>query len=781
MPSRACALALCLIQCPALWAAAPPTPAWWPPAVEANLSRAGANRAELLDALHRVPARQRDGMAFLIANMPDRDLRSLSAAFLLSEVDLAHRARALAPWGRSVPDDLFLNAVLPYANLDEPRDPWRMHLREICLPLVKDSKTPAEAAQKINANLFAKVKVKYSTARKRANQSPKESMESGLASCSGLSILLVDACRSVGIPARVVGTPLWANRSGNHTWVEVYDGRWMFTGAAEQDPNGMDRGWFVHNASQAKVDDPAHGIYAASFRRTDVVFPLVWAPSNRDTFAENVTGRYVKAAPAVAKLVRVTIRVVEAGSKKRLSLPVVVEEKAGLCEKCRGASKGESSDRNDHLAFELQSARQYVVRVGSPVRAEAIFTAEGAEKTVTIEVPAVDAALAAELTSEARRYFEASAERRAAWKFDAKLEKLLATDDAAAREAVWAAYQSAAIHTDAKKDFDASVVRHDKHVSAYVLKKVGKKPADGWPVFIAMHGGGGVPKSVNDSQWKIMQSYYRDQTSVAGYLYVALRAPNDVWNGFYDGYVPPLICNLIRQLALFGEADFDKAFLMGYSHGGYGAFYVGPRIPDRFAAVHASAAAPSDGEAIARNLRNLPFTFMIGEKDTAYGRIERCTAFGKAVDKLVADNKGDYPVRMELKTGMGHGGLPDRDKIKEMHPHRRAAAPRRVTWEIVGGSMPDFYWLSVPKVGGGQTIDASIEGNKLTLTTSKVEKLDVRLDARLVDFGKPLSISLDGKKSEVKIAPSLAVLCRTMAQRGDPHLAASCVVPLPAK
>ena len=105
-----------------------------------------------------------------------------------------------------------------------------------------------------------------------------------------------------------------------------------------------------------------------------------------------------------------------------------------------------------------------------------------------------------------------------------------------------------------------------------------------------MHGGGGVPKAVNDSQWRVMQRYYRDQPSVSGYLYLALRAPNDSWNGFYADYVPPLVVALIRQFLLFGDVDPDKVFLMGYSHGGYGAFFIGPKIPDRFAAVHASAA-----------------------------------------------------------------------------------------------------------------------------------------------------------------------------------------------
>ena len=78
-----------------------------------------------------------------------------------------------------------------------------------------------------------------------------------------------------------------------------------------------------------------------------------------------------------------------------------------------------------------------------------------------------------------------------------------------------------------------------------------------------------------------------------GYLYVALRAPNDTWNGFYDDYVYPLVVNLINQMLLYAEADPDKIFIMGYSHGGYGAFAIGPKMPDRFAAIHASAAAPT--------------------------------------------------------------------------------------------------------------------------------------------------------------------------------------------
>ena len=58
------------------------------------------------------------------------------------------------------------------------------------------------------------------------------------------------------------------------------------------------------------------------------------------------------------------------------------------------------------------------------------------------------------------------------------------------------------------------------------------------------------------------------------------------------------------------------------------------RFPDRFAAVHASAAAPTDGTISPLSLRNTRFTFMIGENDTAYGRRERCEKFNQEIQKL---------------------------------------------------------------------------------------------------------------------------------------------------
>ncbi|MFO0848353.1 MAG: transglutaminase-like domain-containing protein [Gemmataceae bacterium] len=372
----------------ALLAAAAPVAAADPWATEAQaaLAKAGANRPQLERALADVPAAQRAGMAFLVANMPDRDLTALSADFLLTNVRLAYQARADAPWGADIPEDVFLNAVLPYANLDERRDDWRAEFVELCRPIVRGCKAPTEATMRLNAELFPRLNLKYSTKRKAPNQSPRESIAQGLASCTGLSVVLADACRAVGVPARVVGTPLWANKRGNHTWVEVWDRGWHFTGACEPDPVGLDRGWFVGDAAQAVKGSPQHAIFAASFRRTGLHFPLVWAKGSREVPAEDVTDRYAKPAARPADTARVLVRVVDAAGR-RVAVRVTAMAADDPAAKAEGTSRGETADANDLLGFDLRPDRAYIIRTAGAEKSVRTGPA-GREQVVELVRPA---------------------------------------------------------------------------------------------------------------------------------------------------------------------------------------------------------------------------------------------------------------------------------------------------------------------------------------------------------------------------------------------------------
>ena len=754
---------------------------WWSGKVEEALGRAGGNRGELLRFLGKVSDAHRPAASFLLENMPQRDLESLEADYLRENLRLAFEARAAAAWGKKLPEDVFFNDVLPYMSANEAREAWRPGLREKCLPLVKECKSPGEAAHELNRKIFKLLGVRYSTKRNRADQAPAETIETGLASCTGLSILLVDACRSVGVPARLAGTPNWVNKSGNHTWVEVWDDGWHFAGAAEPDSRGLDHGWFQGRAAQAIEGSPEHAIYATSFRKTGTSFPLVWAPGVDYVSAVNVTSRYIPAGAKPQDKPRLLVRVLEGEGGERVVRSVELIDRADLEKVLRGRSRDESNDTNDILTFKVEKGRAYELRI---LDGERVLSREyrcGGDRQDVVSIFLADPSPRKlkevdekKLTAALKGYFSAEEKKRAGWKFSKSLDKLLAGNEAAVRAAAWKAYLEAPLHSGLKADFDKHQVRFKTHLSPYTVKDVGKRPKGGWPLFIAMHGGGGTTQQVNDSQWRHMQIYYRDQGSVTGYRYLALRAPNNKWNGFYDDYVYPLVENLVRQFLLFGDVDPDKVFIMGYSHGGYGAFSIGPKIPYRFAAIHSSAAAPTDGQSSAKTLRNTIFTFMIGEKDHAYGRLKRCRSFNEKILKLRGDRKDIYPVTMEYKAGYGHGGLPDRDKIKSMYPAVRDPVPAELTWEMTDGAVKDFFWLSCPQAYRGRGIDAACRKNKLVITTREIKDFSVLLDERLVDFSKPVTIELNGRKvSGRKLKPSLKTLVETLSRRGDIRLAAT--------
>ena len=267
--------------------------------VAKGIERAGANRAQLEAALQAVPKDQLTGMQWLIEHMPERDAQALTKEFLLEHCDEAYRAWRAAPWHASVSEDLFFDCILPYASVTERREAWRNPLRERAAPLVADAETPAEAAVILNREIFRLLGVKYSKERLRPDQGPIETIESGMASCTGLAILLVDACRAVGVPARVAGIPMWPDGSGNHTWVEIWDGSWHFTGAAEPARGKLDKAWFTGRASTAKRDDPLHAIYAVTWSNSPISFPMAWGPQDTSVRAMNVTDRYATPSTAV--------------------------------------------------------------------------------------------------------------------------------------------------------------------------------------------------------------------------------------------------------------------------------------------------------------------------------------------------------------------------------------------------------------------------------------------------------------------------------------------------
>lgn len=339
--------------------------------IDRTIATAGDNAKELKKALKEVPRNEREGMAFLISYMPERDAKSLSADFLLENVEYAYKARAEFPWAKEVPDSVFLNDVVAYANLNENRESWRKDFYERFKKYVAPCKTMREAIDSVNKNVRDELLVDYNTKREKPDQAPYESMRQHMASCSGLSILLTDAFRAVGIPSRVAGTPAWHDDRGNHNWNEVWiDGQWRFTEYYPSDD--LDQSWFLTDAGKAIKEDVRKAIYAASFKPTGCYFPLVWDEDIRYVHAENVTDRYtslyraqLSAMPADGKHVALRVMVFKdkdhaeaSGDRVATNLDVFKGDK----QLYGGRSTGATQDMNDVLTFNVEKNQQYIIK-----------------------------------------------------------------------------------------------------------------------------------------------------------------------------------------------------------------------------------------------------------------------------------------------------------------------------------------------------------------------------------------------------------------------------------
>ena len=331
--------------------------------IDRELKIAGKNKKEIQSAIRGVPKAQRAGMEWLIKHMPHEDLKTVSSRFLLDNCDLAYKTRKEYTWGASVPDSIFFEYVLPFASLNERRENWRKDFYYRFSSVTKSAASAYEAAAILNNKMFEMVGVKYSTKRPKADQAPYESMEAGLASCTGLSILLIDACRSIGVPARFVGTPMWYNNAGNHSWVEVWDDGWHYTGAAEPTADELNNVWFSGLASRAVEGHPKYGIYAATWAKSGLHFPMEWMPEVRDYNAVDVTQNYIQNIDN--SLVPIRIRALDSSGKRKPVTVVVTGEDDFSFE---GTSKSEACDLNDHLTLMLPRGKDFTIKTDDDQR-----------------------------------------------------------------------------------------------------------------------------------------------------------------------------------------------------------------------------------------------------------------------------------------------------------------------------------------------------------------------------------------------------------------------------
>ena len=404
--------------------------------------------------------------------------------------------------------------------------------------------------------------------------------------------------------------------------------------------------------------------------------------------------------------------------------------------------------------------------------------------------------------------------------------KVLTAEEVDQRAAeLWKAYKESLGKTKAKawlmknpqaykpgekpKVFAASI-KHGKFTMPYTIITIGTKQAAGWPMFICMHCGGkfygkGTVKEhgwdVNSREWKAQMSLTFSQYKPDG-LYFIPRMADDNMGRWWHKHNIEIFTKVMAHAKVFNEVDPNRVYMMGISQGGYGSCHLGPYMADQFAAVGPMAGGMMT---VTQNLRNLPFRSDIGEKDTAYKRIELAKKLHAKLDEHRKADPQGYLNELNVQMGRGHGinySLTPSWLVK----HTRNPYPEKIVWHCKEKQVlykDNFYWISlsdVPQKGEFQ-IEAKIDKAQNRIAISALElqpkpkdakeqpkqalqssDLIVHLNDKLLDLSEPVTIQVNGKQLfEGKVERQESTMVKNLIQRMDPNYAFPATVTLKLK
>jgi len=293
----------------------------------------------------------------------------------------------------------------------------------------------------------------------------------------------------------------------------------------------------------------------------------------------------------------------------------------------------------------------------------------------------------------------------------------------------------------------------------------GEKPENGRSLYISLHGGGGVPKEVNDQQWERHKRLYQPKEGI----YLVPRAPTNTWNLWHQPHIDKFFGRLIENLIILEDVDPNRVYVMGYSAGGDGVYQIGPRMADRWAAVAMMAGHPNDSKP--DSLRNTAFTLHMGALDSAYNRNQVAKKWKELLSQLQANDPGGYKHLVQIHEDKGHWMEgEDQVAIPWMTENTRRPYPEKIVWLQDDVTHNRFYWLVVKgeSVQGRSRIVATRNGQRINIEFSTVPTVVIRLNDKMLDLDLPVEIQFRGRslfQGQVKRAK--AVIEKTIAERGD--------------
>ena len=368
---------------------------------------------------------------------------------------------------------------------------------------------------------------------------------------------------------------------------------------------------------------------------------------------------------------------------------------------------------------------------------------------------------------------------------------------AEAREEAWNTYANAQLNDPTLlQETQDCAMTFGEATMRYTVQVIGDMPENGYPLYIAMHGGGsGDTPEVNDEQWDEMKDYYSAALDCG--VYVAVRGVRDTWDTHFNPESYPLYDRLIRYMILTQNVNPNRVYLEGFSAGGDGVYAIANRMADRFAAANMSSGHPNGISMV--NLYNMPIQLQAGEYDDEYDRNRVTAEYGLKLDALQAEY-GGYEHRTLIHYDCGHNyedyepthipvmadvaaWLNDGDRTTVdvdsfppdyMDDFIRDPYPTSIIWDLSTRAdtreTETFYYMSAPYTTNEGMIKVTSAGdNAFAIEAEDVNgEFSIMLNEYMVDFSRPVTFIINEEETTLNLTPDMAVLAATTEDRGDP-------------
>ncbi len=230
------------------------------------------------------------------------------------------------------------------------------------------------------------------------------------------------------------------------------------------------------------------------------------------------------------------------------------------------------------------------------------------------------------------------------------------------------------------------------------------------------------------------------------------------------------VARTLDQLSRRYNIDESQVYLTGISDGGTGAYYMATRDATRWSAVLPlngsiivlnNPALKVDGEVFVNNLVNKPFYIVNGGRDPLYpvSHVQTHIEWFKKLGVVLRFSP-------QMMAGHDTSWWPyERISYERfVHEHPRDPHPPRLSWETERTDRYNrVHWLVIESLGNASSdaelpdagyfqhhvpsgrVDIERSGNAFTATSRGVKQFRLLLSPDVVDFGQPVTVTVNGR------------------------------------